>query len=403
MTKKTLTARAVRAGGTALGGFIPPPHTHPRGRDVRRALVLAGALLAGCPVEDGGPASVLYRGGSAVGISGREGATVIDKAVSWLRDNAEFNTTYTLVLGENIPAQGTVTLDDEAFNGNIYVTLVITTADAAERTVTIDAAGGSLFTLSGDIPKTLVLDGAVKLAGKADNTAALVVIRGGNSTLELRGGALITGNTCFYIGGGVYIYDAGTFIMNGGAVSGNAAVHGGGVVIETAGTFVMESGAVSGNTAGGQGGGLLIGGGVFTMNGGSISGNTAQHGGGGVQAQGAAAVTINGGTVSDNLADGEYDDGGGGFLVYESAALTVTGGEIKGNSSASRGGGISVCDDATLVLSGGTISHNTAAAGLGRSLYLYAASGTAQYGNGANIPLDEDGGRGTSKTLTGRM
>jgi hypothetical protein len=314
-----------------------------------------------------------------------------------------------------------VTLNDAAFHDARGVTLTLTTTDAAARSITIDSTGGSLFRLEGGKPKTLVLDGAVKLAGKPDNTDSLVRV-GGGAALELKGSAQITGNLVppGGRGAGVYVESGGTLTMSGSSViSGNSANEGGGVLCT--GEFTMESGGISGNTSTNGGGGVsIMVNGRFTMNGGSISGNTAHDGendgtGGGIQMEGnAVAIIINGGTISGNHAGGTGDDGGGGIMLYE-GTLTINGGEIRGNTSATRGGGISIAavygNGADIVLSGGTVygsnsgdASNTAGT-FGASLSVETPSfpgGTAKYSNGAAIPLDEDGGRAASATLTGR-
>lgn len=110
---------------------------------------------------------------------------------------------------------------------------------------------------------------------------------GNNGTFIMEGGE-ISGNRTSpsdIHGGGVY--STGTFIMKGGIISGNntsttySAPGGGGVCIN-GGTFTMEDGTISGNAASseGKGGGVYVKSGSFTMTGGIISGNTAKLGGG---------------------------------------------------------------------------------------------------------------------------
>jgi hypothetical protein len=82
-------------------------------------------------------------------------------------------------------------------------------------------------------------------------------------------------------GGGVFVYNSGTFTMSGGSVSNNtASSFGGGVFVDNSGTFTMSGGAVSNNTA--SEGGVFVYYGSFTMSGGSVSNNTASSFGGGV-------------------------------------------------------------------------------------------------------------------------
>jgi len=78
-------------------------------------------------------------------------------------------------------------------------------------------------------------------------------------------------------GGGVDI-ERGTFIMNGGTITGNKADYGGGVIVGANSTFTMNNGTITGNEAD-QGGGVFVDYyGTFTMNNGTISGNSAPTG-----------------------------------------------------------------------------------------------------------------------------
>jgi hypothetical protein len=89
----------------------------------------------------------------------------------------------------------------------------------------------------------------------------------------------------------------------------------------------------------------------------------------------------------------------------------MNGGSISGNtahngSDIGTGGGISMASsNATLVLSGGAVYGSGAGADAntaGSGASLYVASGTARYGSGESIALEEGGGKGTSETLVGR-
>jgi hypothetical protein len=125
------------------------------------------------------------------------------------------------------------------------------------------------------------------IPGRADNTSSLIIVNDG--TLEVLGGAKITGNKVDGSGGGVAVAAYGNLILDGGEISGNASTSwGGGVLVIDKGTFTMKSGLIRGNTAGtaestwGQawGGGVGVYHGKFLMTGGEISGNTAVAGGG---------------------------------------------------------------------------------------------------------------------------
>ena len=76
----------------------------------------------------------------------------------------------------------------------------------------------------------------------------------------------------------------------------------------------------------GNGGGVWAGLGTFIMNGGTISGNTAGDGGGVY----GSTFTMNGGTISGNTARG---NGGGIYVRYNYSSFTKTGGTIEQNQA----------------------------------------------------------------------
>jgi len=131
----------------------------------------------------------------------------------------------------------------------------------------------------------------------ANSGGALFAIYG--NTIYVHSGAKIIGNTSYGSGGGVFLSDYCTMIMDGGEISGNTALckytgeassasgqgGGGGVLVARTTTFIMNGGTISGNTAGsegfpGIGGGVYVsgytstGGGKFIMNGGTVAGNS---------------------------------------------------------------------------------------------------------------------------------
>ena len=115
--------------------------------------------------------------------------------------------------------------------------------------------------------------------------------------------------------------------------------YGGGVYVK--GTFVMNGGSITGCTAtGGNGGGVYVSGGTFTMNAGTITGNrvktnsTNNNGNGGGVYGSSGTITINGGTITGNKAT----NGGGVYTSY--CLLTVDGATITGNTATGNGGGL---------------------------------------------------------------
>jgi hypothetical protein len=185
-----------------------------------------------------------------------------------------------------------------------------------------------------------------------NNTAPLINVSGGHLIIEK--GAVITGNTSRYrfTGGGVYSI-AGKITMTGGEISGNIAHDGGGVFVDGNSTFDMSGEAIiSGNEVTEEGGGVFVRrGSKFDMSGGAkISGNEAV-GGGGVfvsgydydYGYGHSEFTMSG----DAIISGNEALYGGG--VYSDDIFIKTGGVIYGNdggktdNTATSGSGHAAC------------------------------------------------------------
>jgi hypothetical protein len=245
---------------------------------------------------------------------------------------------------------------------------------------------GHLLQVSGNSNVTnpeLTLDG-VTLAGLKDNDDHPLVNVGGGGKLVLKSG-LITGNGVTGSGGGVMVWENGTFTMEGGAISGNTANYAGGVHVWQ-GIFTLEGGTISGNTANDDAGGVFIGeNATFIMTGGTISGNTAKDDGGGVQVP-RGTFTMKGGEISGNTVLSNASSSGGGVSVWQ-GIFTQEGGTRIGNRTAS-GGGVKVWDG-TFIMTGGTISGNTATewggggVSVGRNATFTMEDGTIS-GNTAN-------------------
>ena len=335
--------------------------------------------------------------------------------LSWLQDNAERNTSYTLEVNANESIEShTLSYDGK---GNITITLI---GVGANRIISL-SSNGAMFTVDSGV--TLILDNNVTLRGRSSNTDSLVKV---NGMLIMNDGATITGNTSSDHGGGVFV--GGTFTMSGGEISGNtAAGAGGGVAVY--GTFTMSGGTISGNTCYYAGGGVWVSGfGTFTMNGGTISGNTAPNSAGGGVFADSGTFIMNGGKITGNtsaytggvmvgtnggtftMTDGEIS-GNTGNGVYVSTVFTMSGGEISGNT----GGGVYLGGrydndnkwySGTFTMSGGEISGNTAdsywssGGSVGGGVYVdwgtFSKTGGTIYGYTAgdsksNVVKDESG------------
>ena len=337
----------------------------------------------------------------------------------------------TIIIAANIPVgadQGfsvskNITLTTTAYaNYTLYRTEANTTNGNGMFTV---ANGGNL-TILGNNSHTLTLDG--NKTALPENGQTLVWINdGGNFTLgdggvltnnsvkgdgaageKKRGGAVyvaggtftmeggtISRNAAEDLGGGVNV-NSGKFTMSGGVIGGeekdgNSAFHGGGVCIYS-GTFEMSGGAISGNNATGDvtsgkdgyGGGVMLylDTASFSMSGGSISGNTANAYGGGVSLRSGGSFSMSNGDISGNEA--YY---GGGVYLTGSGTYTMSGGTISENTAAGNGGGVNLYNGAsTFTMSGGTISRNTAnkdGGGVGITNGQFTMSGGTITGNTA--------------------
>ena len=180
-----------------------------------------------------------------------------------------------------------------------------------------------------------------------------------------------------YGGGGVYVYQTGSFKLEGGAIKNNMTTKRGSGV-NSHGKFEMTGGQISGNypsgyawdgVYGNEGGYTepVIGGGVylynatsvFTMSAGTISGNIAACGGG-IYVGPSATITCSGGYIEENLAlrnkKQEYNAGGGGIYVCDSGKFNLSGGTIRRNKTLSSGAG--VYSKGVVNMSSGLITEN---------------------------------------------
>lgn len=148
-------------------------------------------------------------------------------------------------------------------------------------------------------------------------------------------------------GGGVFIYDWGTLIMQSGAirghnVSGIQATPGvfqefGGAVTNQQGMFIMKGGVISGNHAF-YGAGVYIdgwgGASTFIMEGGSIQNNHAVFSGGGVHIDGVlTSFSMTGGVITDNTAprgSGVYSEGQWGWGSVSNGVVFGVGSSVSG-------------------------------------------------------------------------
>ena len=156
-------------------------------------------------------------------------------------------------------------------------------------------------------------------------------------------------------GGGVFVVNAGRFVMNGGTITRcySDRCGGGGVSLQNGASMEMNGGSIIGNRTNAYGGGIAD---IFrrtftqtvTINGGRIANNTAKESGGGIGAHensgSSFVLQIRGGTIENNIAGGgggAYAGAGGGVYANN---VSMSGGSIINNSAAHDGGGLCVSD-----------------------------------------------------------
>lgn len=178
-------------------------------------------------------------------------------------------------------------------------------------------------------------------------------VRGGHVLLKQ---CTVTENYADRVGAGLYAVDENSVpaymtVSDNCVISKNRAVMSGGGFFVARGSIVsMEKGTVSENVCSTHyGGGVCISSGTFTFTGGSILNNTGNRGGGiGVIA---GACIVSDGVISDNAAKVlqgsaiEGGRGGGIFVGYDETTknygkLNMEGGVISNNTAEAEGGGL---------------------------------------------------------------
>ena len=317
----------------------------------------------GCGVEVNGGEFNLY-GGTITGNTAPHGGGVYVSGGTFnmygeatsVSNNTATNDKKTGTGGGVYVADGIFTMNGGTISGN--------TADLTD-------GGVGVYTTTDSTTATFTMNGGEITRNSANYGGGVGVYRAANFTMN--GSASITDNTA-NPGGGVYV-DAkcvhkgvnmadATFTMNNTAsVSGNTANQGGGVYVER-GTFDMNDGTISGNKAKNEkasndtnGGGVYVKGGKFEMNGPetSVSGNTATTNGG-VYVEG-GTFTMNDGTIGGTIegaANTANQDGGG--VNAAGGKFNMNGGRITGNHN----NGVFVHPSATFTVSGApTVIENT--------------------------------------------
>jgi predicted outer membrane repeat protein len=348
-------------------------------------------------------------------VTDSNGASSTSQDTITVLTSREISETVTIPRGKHVrvvPKTGsTVTLTRASiFTGNLFVvenggslTLAGAGSDGSDKLV-ID--GGSIPNTAGALvylsDGTFTMNAGVTLQNnkRTDSSGGGVCMVGGTFTMS---GGTISGNEAGN-GGGVYVADAdSTFNMIGGTIGGsaankNTATNGGGVYVAS-GTFILSGGAISGNYASSSsgnncGGGVYVASGTFILLGGAISGNYAisssgnNCGGGGVYVLDGTFI-LSGGDISSNNAinanSGDGNDRGGGGVYVSAGKFNMLSGTINENTASDGDGGGVYAIGGTLFMIGGTVGVNDAQSGGG--VYVKAGEFTMSGGTiGGDTP-----------------
>ncbi len=181
-------------------------------------------------------------------------------------------------------------------------------------------------------------------AGASDSH--LTVPSGKTVTLNLNGNNIDLGNKddcVILVQGNLTITGTGT--IKGASSTGNV---GGGICVDNGGALTMNGGTISENTASNGAGVYIKNGGSFTMNAGSITGNTATSNGGGVFVEsGSGAITVKGSASVTNNKKGNDENN----VYLESGTASnqfIIGGDLSSSSGIgiTRAGGLGAFADA---------------------------------------------------------
>ncbi len=269
-------------------------------------------------------------------------------------------------------------------------TVVVTTAKELNAALAA-ATEDTVIDVRADISFEGKYDDVLKVgsAGTIISSTGSTLSVSGNIGIEVGYQKVLTIGDGLILNSKVTVSGSGKFVMNEGSKITSHSVKMNG------GTFIMNGGEISGS----HDSAVYVAGGTFTMNDGLITGNTDDMYGAGVYValdtnkwQGTAVFEMNGGTISNNIAEGNsskgYHDCGGAGVFVKTGSFTMNGGTITGNSATGKnagGGGVYVGSGQTFTMNGGEISGNSASYGGGVAIGGYARSGGTFTMNGGTV------------------
>jgi len=272
----------------------------------------------------------------------------------------------------------TITLD----LGELEITDALTIVGPGAKFATLKGVNSRIFTIdTPDYGLQVSFSGLTMTGGNGNSTVTFSSFpaSGGGAIFNLDealliDGCVITGNTALGssdFGGGILLDgQLGSLKLTNSIISNNSASQGGGGISVQNGSIVtIQNCTISSNHVASIGGGS--GGGI------NIANSNPNNGGGGV-----ANVTIEGSTISHNVAfngGGIFQSGGNGAKLV--TVLNITNSTISGNVAQGNGGGISFGNYTNLTIQNATITGNAARV---RGGGIAGPSYVASYSGGMN-------------------
>ena len=316
-------------GGDGMGGAV-----YVNGGELT---MQSGSAITGSSADNGGGVYVFnggefaMEGGTISGNTSGYGGGVFVYSGTFTMNGGTFSSNtadnygggvYVFNGGEFAMSGTAVISDNEAsYGGGVYVySSTFTMNGGTFSSNTADNYGGGVYVFNGG---EFAMSGTAVISDNEASYGGGVYVFNGEFMMN---GGIISGNISNTTGGGVEVSN-GTFEMIDGEITDNTASYGGGVHVSgTSSTFTMSGTAVISDNEASYGGGVFVNGGTFIMNGGEISGNTAlssdtvKDSGGGVYVY-SGRFNMNGGNITqDNtpepvFPDDWYDQGLGSWTA----------------------------------------------------------------------------------------
>jgi hypothetical protein len=327
-------ANGFRAGELDLGGASMGQNVLLMVGDSKKMTGLVDVVITGVDVDSVQPYYVKSDGDDSADGSETTPFLTLRKAYEAASNDPKRKT---VAVMDDLEATGAVALN---INKTLPVTIrgvsatppILTRSDGSDAVINVTSGAKVKF-------QNITIDGS---ANGGTNRALYVIDHGTKVTLA--GGATITGRTANDGGAGAYVAFGAWLVLSGGAIVNCSANNGYGGGVYTTGLqtkFTMYSGKISNNTVtnpqqsyGGDGGGVYIDTfATFIMNGGEISGNAAigdaGSDGGGVGIGTYSAFNMNGGVIGGNTATGY-----GGGVYINNGEFNMFNGFIYGSDAA---------------------------------------------------------------------